>query len=504
MMNFGNYTSDVFRIWYHKRILCARKEKHEWAACTFAHPGERANRRDPRTHGPAMCQELEKTGECSLGDACPNAHSVFESWLHPLKYRTTMCSDAQTCTRNLCFFAHSQDELRTDTSMPAVPEGYDSMMSKHQSPGTSSSSSSSRHHHHNSNNHNSMHGSHPHVQRSAPGNTPVSAAHYSQRGNAGGSSSAGVAGQAAHSNLSQPPFLKQTHAHSAGQQVHGSGSDGGGSGSMQHQLLGRVVPGSAASPSAAAAATAAAHGMPGLYAMPMPMMMPVPGATYGAIPYAGAAGMPAAAVYLPGPSYTAPRSSSSSGSNSTQAASVQQQKMLQPLQRQGTGVYVPTALGLPGSSHAAAAWTDETAGMATSQQHRISSGPKPAEGAVVLAAVPASLSSIRHGRGRSSSSSSSPRCSGSRTRQQSKHMQLRHWGVRMRCMTQMRMPQQTISWAALRLTAVIIPGLYILHNTCSKQQPRQPPPSVLMAGRCCAPGQHAAACSRAACSWGRG
>jgi hypothetical protein len=27
----------------------------------------------------------QQTGECLLGDNCPNAHSVFESWLHPLK-----------------------------------------------------------------------------------------------------------------------------------------------------------------------------------------------------------------------------------------------------------------------------------------------------------------------------------------------------------------------------------------------------------------------------------
>lgn len=50
----------VFLLQFYKRILCARKEKHEWAACTFAHPGERANRRDPRSHGPTLCQELEK------------------------------------------------------------------------------------------------------------------------------------------------------------------------------------------------------------------------------------------------------------------------------------------------------------------------------------------------------------------------------------------------------------------------------------------------------------
>lgn len=34
---------------------------------------------------PILAAVTQQTGECSLGDACPNAHSVFESWLHPLK-----------------------------------------------------------------------------------------------------------------------------------------------------------------------------------------------------------------------------------------------------------------------------------------------------------------------------------------------------------------------------------------------------------------------------------
>lgn len=37
---------------------------------------------------------------------------VFEYWLHPQRYRTQMCRDGASCTRKVCFFAHSDLELR--------------------------------------------------------------------------------------------------------------------------------------------------------------------------------------------------------------------------------------------------------------------------------------------------------------------------------------------------------------------------------------------------------
>jgi hypothetical protein len=50
--------------------------------------------------------------ECKLGSSCPNSHNVFESFLHPQKYRTMMCKDRDKCSRPVCFFAHSPDEVR--------------------------------------------------------------------------------------------------------------------------------------------------------------------------------------------------------------------------------------------------------------------------------------------------------------------------------------------------------------------------------------------------------
>ena len=57
------------------------------------------------------CPEFRK-GMCRRGDACPFAHGVFECWLHPSRYRTTLCKEGASCTRAVCFFAHSVSQLR--------------------------------------------------------------------------------------------------------------------------------------------------------------------------------------------------------------------------------------------------------------------------------------------------------------------------------------------------------------------------------------------------------
>ncbi|KAL0346564.1 UNVERIFIED_CONTAM: Zinc finger CCCH domain-containing protein 30 [Sesamum calycinum] len=46
-------------------------------------------------------------------DMCTQyAHGVFECWLHPAQYRTRLCKDGTSCARQVCFFAHTQEELR--------------------------------------------------------------------------------------------------------------------------------------------------------------------------------------------------------------------------------------------------------------------------------------------------------------------------------------------------------------------------------------------------------
>ncbi|VFQ73179.1 unnamed protein product [Cuscuta campestris] len=107
------FSSDQFRIYDFKVRKCARGGSHDWTECPFAHPGEKARRRDPRKfhYSGTACPEFRK-GMCPDGDACQFAHGVFECWLHPARYRTQPCKDGTHCRRRVCFFAHTPDQLR--------------------------------------------------------------------------------------------------------------------------------------------------------------------------------------------------------------------------------------------------------------------------------------------------------------------------------------------------------------------------------------------------------
>lgn len=69
---------------------CPRGRPHDWTQCVFAHPLEKARRRDPRrvAYSGSACPTYRKAGACGAGGACPLAHGVFECWLHPARYRT--------------------------------------------------------------------------------------------------------------------------------------------------------------------------------------------------------------------------------------------------------------------------------------------------------------------------------------------------------------------------------------------------------------------------------
>lgn len=98
-----------------------RGRSHDWTECPFAHPGEKARRRDPRRihYSGAPCPDFRK-GSCRRGDACEFAHGVFECWLHPARYRTQACKDGRNCKRRVCFFAHSPEQLRILPSSPSL------------------------------------------------------------------------------------------------------------------------------------------------------------------------------------------------------------------------------------------------------------------------------------------------------------------------------------------------------------------------------------------------
>ena len=120
MLEMPEYRTDAFRMFRFKVVMCCRPEAHSWRECPYVHVGETAKRRDPRVfkYSGAPCPDFRR-GSCRNGDGCRYAHGVFESWLHPSKYRTKMCKEGEACTRRVCFFAHTAEELREDAAAEA-------------------------------------------------------------------------------------------------------------------------------------------------------------------------------------------------------------------------------------------------------------------------------------------------------------------------------------------------------------------------------------------------
>ncbi|CAI0628494.1 unnamed protein product [Linum tenue] len=118
------YSCDHFRMYEFKVRRCARGRSHDWTECPYAHPGEKARRRDPRKYhySGTACPEFRK-GNCKKGDGCEFAHGVFECWLHPARYRTQPCKDGTNCRRRVCFFAHTPEQLRV---LPQSPRSVNS------------------------------------------------------------------------------------------------------------------------------------------------------------------------------------------------------------------------------------------------------------------------------------------------------------------------------------------------------------------------------------------
>ncbi|KAK4783270.1 hypothetical protein SAY86_007644 [Trapa natans] len=114
---------DEFYMYVFKVRPCTRGRSHDWTTCPYAHPGEKARRRDPHRfqYSGTPCPDLRK-GVCKRGDSCEFAHGVFECWLHPDRYRTQPCKDGSSCPRRVCFFAHTPDQLRI-LPQPASPAG---------------------------------------------------------------------------------------------------------------------------------------------------------------------------------------------------------------------------------------------------------------------------------------------------------------------------------------------------------------------------------------------
>lgn len=139
------YSTDEFRMFSFKVRPCSRAYSHDWTECPFVHPGENARRRDPRKYHYSCvpCPDFRK-GACRRGDMCEYAHGVFECWLHPAQYRTRLCKDGTSCNRRVCFFAHTQDELRplyvsTGSAVPSPRASSDFAAAMSLLPGSPSS-----------------------------------------------------------------------------------------------------------------------------------------------------------------------------------------------------------------------------------------------------------------------------------------------------------------------------------------------------------------------------
>ncbi|KAF8066266.1 SULTR2 [Scenedesmus sp. PABB004] len=120
--------SESFRVYCYKIVPCAKKFGHDWSECPFAHEGEKATRRCPALYrySSIVCPEVRQSKACPRGDVCPYSHSIFEYWMHPARFRAQLCSFGTECNRRICFFAHTQDQLR----VPSEPTVADALASR--------------------------------------------------------------------------------------------------------------------------------------------------------------------------------------------------------------------------------------------------------------------------------------------------------------------------------------------------------------------------------------
>jgi len=114
--------SPAFNMFEFKVRRCPNLRAHDWMECPYTHAGEKAQRRDPRlyAYSATSCIDFKKSGSCGQGERCKFAHGVFEAWLHPSAYRTTLCNDGESCSRRICFFAHNSAELRSPVAEAAA------------------------------------------------------------------------------------------------------------------------------------------------------------------------------------------------------------------------------------------------------------------------------------------------------------------------------------------------------------------------------------------------
>ncbi|KAL0447424.1 UNVERIFIED_CONTAM: Zinc finger CCCH domain-containing protein 49 [Sesamum latifolium] len=74
------FSCDNFRMFEFKVKKCALARSHDWTECPFAHPGEKARRRDPRKYhySGSACPDFRR-GACKRGDACASTRTACSS-----------------------------------------------------------------------------------------------------------------------------------------------------------------------------------------------------------------------------------------------------------------------------------------------------------------------------------------------------------------------------------------------------------------------------------------
>lgn len=120
-LNTGDSDIDLFRMYSYKIQQCPHKNPHNWGNCPFVHPGETAKRRDlvRFTYSSKPCPNFSEKKQCEDGDQCRFAHGLFESFLHPTRYKTQLCHSGTSYNRRVCFFAHTAEEKRL--AIPSPP-----------------------------------------------------------------------------------------------------------------------------------------------------------------------------------------------------------------------------------------------------------------------------------------------------------------------------------------------------------------------------------------------
>eukprot|EP00775_Hariotina_reticulata_P001762 gene1762-2102_t len=124
--NYG-YPDD-FMMYAFKVDDCKRLDKHPRGSCPFAHPGDVARRRHPSRYQALLCPEIRAKKVCPRLEECQCSHSAFEFWLHPDRYRTSMCERGTRCNRPVGSYLVSNSRCLVEVSCSTAVVGLEAFL----------------------------------------------------------------------------------------------------------------------------------------------------------------------------------------------------------------------------------------------------------------------------------------------------------------------------------------------------------------------------------------